>query len=192
MNTGDAIRLPIARGRAATRALIWGTPAMLLLAAAAIVFPELRFASTGATSAIVDWSIALAALPLGIAGIACAIAALRWALAACWPAPLGIVADAKSLEFRLGPFGRRTYDAARLDVKYLFELSTDGEEEGYEAFLPEEEQMSRFLPRITHPMSRERLNALILRFTDGNESAAATALRPILEQWRRANSLPAS
>ena len=190
MQANAAVRLPLARGRAATRALIRGAPAMLLLAASEIVFPELRFASTGATNAIVDWSIALAALPLAVVGVGCAIAALRWALTACWPSSLGIVADADSLEFRLGPFGNRIYDAARLDVKYLFELSTDGEEEGYEAFLPEEEQMSRFLPRITHSTSRECLNALILRFTDGDESAAATAFRPVLEQWRLGSSAP--
>lgn len=163
---------------------------MLLLASAAVVYPKLNLNSTGANNAIVDWSIALAALPPAIAGIACAFAAGRWALAACWPSPLGFIADASSLTFRLGPFGTRTYDAAQLDVKYLFELAVDGEEDSYEAFLPEEQQMARLLPRITHPTSRERLNALILKFGDGDELAAATSLRPIVERWRRTSSVP--
>lgn len=178
------VHLALARGRAVTRALVWGTPAILLLASAAIVYPKLHWTSTGTTTALVDWCIGLAALPLPIAGLVCAIAALRWLLTACWPAPLGVFADAEFLDFRLGFFGRRTFDAARLDVKYLFELSTDGEEEGYEAFLPEEEQVARLLPRITHPGSRERLNALILKFTDGDESAAVATLRPVIEAWR--------
>lgn len=164
---------------------MWGTPAALSLAAAAIVFRDLRLAPTGASNAIVDWGIALAAFPLAVLGLGCAFAASRWALAACWPAPLGIVADATALTFRLGPFGNRAYDAARLDVKYLFELSSDGEDEGYEAFLPEEAQRSSLLPRIVHPFARERLDRSILKYADGDESAAAIALRPILDHWRR-------
>lgn len=87
---------------------------------------------------------------------------------------------------RFGPFGTTSYDAARLDVRYLFELSADSTDEGFEAFLPEEEQIARLLPRICHANTDQRLNEQILRFTASAEAEIATRLGPLIRVWRNA------
>ena len=76
------------------------------------------------------------------------------------------------------------YDAVRLDVRYPFELSADTVNGSFEAFLPQEEQIARFLPRLLHPDAREPLNQVILRFAGGREEEIAAAMRPAVEQWR--------
>jgi hypothetical protein len=65
-----------------------------------------------------------------------------------WPGPIGVLASDDVLEFRLGP-SRRRYDSARLDIRYPFELDDENGDAAFEAHLPEEEQMRRFLPRMT-------------------------------------------
>ena len=175
---------PASRSRAATRALLWAACAFLLGFAALVVYRQLYFGPSVAGSILVTYSIAIAALPLPILAVVTAVAAFRWFAFALWPGRVGIFADERELSLRFGPFGSRSFDSARLDVRYPFELSGDFEDGGFEAFLPEEHQLASFLPRMTHPNAREGICPLILRFATGTEAEIAAALRPATQHWR--------
>ena len=180
------IFVPLARGRAATRAVLWAVPTLLLGAAAFTVYSRLNFVPTAVSNRIVDYAVAIAALPLPILSLICAVRAIRQILAVFWFAPLGAYASAQALELRLGPFGSATYPAQELSIRYPFELSGDEEDGGFEAFLPEEEQKARLLPRIVHPNAKPPVHRTLLRFLSGDEAQIAKALRPAIELWRAA------
>lgn len=180
------LTLPVDRSRALGRALLWSAPAVLLGAVTVMIYGRLHFTPTGVSNRLVDFSIAVVALPAPVSAILCGLHALRWALLGVWPWPVGVSAQADVLRLHLGPFGTRRYNADELDVRYPFELSGDTEDGGYEALLPEEEQIARFLPRIHHPDAAEPLNRVILRFCRGNEADVAALLRPMLDRWRSA------
>ena len=108
----------------------------------------------------------------------------RAELLGVWPGPVGVFATSKALVLRLGPFRTRSFDVARLDIRYPFELSGDEDDGGFEAFLPEEEQKERFLPRLLHPDAKARINFLVQKFAAGPESEIAKALRPAFDRWR--------
>jgi len=183
-NDNREVRLPAARGRALTRGLLWIVPATVSGASAFVVYADLRFGSSGASSALVDVSVALAALPLPIIALVCAVYAVRWFALATWPGWVGVVADDDRLMLRLGPFGGACYDAGRIEARYLFEVSADDVDEPYEAFLPEAEQMARLIPMLTHPDAPAPVRRTLLRFVVGDEASIAAALRPVIERWR--------
>ncbi len=176
--------LPLSRGRAATRAVLLAVPALLSGAATFVVYSRLQFAPTAVSNRIVDYAVAVAALPLPMLAVLSAIRAVRHFLAVVWFSPLGIEANDDSLKLRLGPFGAVSYPAAELNIRYPFELSGDLEDGGFEQFLPKEEQMARLLPRITHPQARLPINRTILRFVTGDEAQVAAVIRPAIERWR--------
>lgn len=176
--------LSVSRTRAATRGLLCLVPALLLGTATFAIYSRLSFVTTAISNRLVDYSIAVAALPCPLFTLLFGFRAIRRLLLSCWPGDVAIVADETALTLRLGPFGTRAYDAVQLDAKYPFEQSGDFEDGGFEAFLPEEEQRARFLPRLTHPDAPEPLNRAILRFAVGTEPDAAVALRPVIDHWR--------
>ena len=180
----DAIFLPLSRGRAATRAILWAVPTLLLGAAAFVVYSRLHFVPTAVSNRIVDYAVAVAALPLPVVCVICAIRTVRYLLVVVWPSSLGVYARTPALELRLGPFGTIVYPGRELIIRYPFELSGDEENGGFEAFLPEEEQLARLLPRITHPQAKKPIHRTILHFIAGGESDIARALRPAIELWR--------
>ena len=178
------VHIPAARLKAFVRAVWWGMSALLAGLLSYLVYSSLDWKPSAITSRLVEYSIAAAALPAPAILLYSAFKALRWVGLCLWPAGVGVHADERSLILKLGPFGTRNYDVARLDVRYPFELSSEVEDGGYEAFLPEEEQIARFLPQLLHPMSQEPLNRVMLRFVMGDEAAVAKAFRPIIDQWR--------
>lgn len=180
-----AIFHPASRSRAATRAILWSAGACLCGVVAFQIYTRLHFGPTLAGSRLVNISIAVIALPLPILTVALGIRAARWILLAAWPKRVGIRATAADLALELGPFGRARYDTARLDVRYPFELSGDETEGGFEAFLPEEEQLARFIPRMVHPAAREPIHRTVLRFAHGDEAEIAAVLRPAFDAWRK-------
>jgi len=180
----EIVVLSISRGRAASRALLCGIPAILLGITTILIYTRLNFVSTGVSNRLVEYSIAVISLPIPLIALWTALKSLRWLLLALWPASVAVVASSDSLTFRLGPFGTQAYDAPRLEVRYPFELSQDEEGGGFEAFLPEEEQRARLLPRILHPDARGPLQRIILRFVKVAESDAARTLRPSIDRWR--------
>ena len=183
--SSEVVVLHVARARAASRALVCSVPAVLLGITTILIYGRLNFVPTGVSNRLVDYSIAAISRPIPAMAVWAPLKALRWLLLALWPASVAVVAEVDSLTIRLGPFGTRTYDSPRLDVRYPFELSQDADGGGFEAFLPEDEQRAKFLPRILHPAAREPLNRVILRFVKEPESDAARTLRPIIDQWRR-------
>jgi hypothetical protein len=182
--THSGTLLPVSRSRAATRGLLCLVPALLLGATGAAIYSRLHFVPTAVSNRLVDYSIAVAALPCPIFTLVFGFRAVRWLFLSCWPGDVAIIADETALTLRLGPFGTRVYDTARLDVKYPFELSGEFDDGSFEAYLPEEEQLARFLPRLTHPDAPEPLNRTIRRFAVGAESDVAAALRSVIEHWR--------
>ena len=180
----EVVVLPVARGRAASRVVLWSVLAILLGITTILIYGQLNFVPTGVSNRLVDYSIAAISLPIPLIAVWTALKSLRWLLLALWPTRVAVVADGDSLTLRLGPFGTRTYAAPRLDVRYPFELSQDEEGGGFEAFLPEEEQRSKLVPRMLHPESREPLNRVILRYVKDSEEEAAQALRPLIDHWR--------
>jgi hypothetical protein len=181
--------LPVSRSRAASRALVCSVPAILLGLTTILIYGRLNFVPTGVSNRLVDYSIAAISLPMPLIAVWSALKALRWLLLALWPASVAVVAEVDSLTLRLGPFGTRTYDAPRLDVRYPFELSQDAEGGGFEAFLPEDEQRDKLLPRILHPAAREPLHRVILRLVKESEPDAARTLRPLIDRWRSGHSI---
>jgi hypothetical protein len=185
---GDPIVLPVARARAAGRALVWSVPAGLLGVTSFLIYTSLHFVPSGVSNRLVDYSVALISLPIPLTALWSVFKGGCWLLLSLWPVPVGVFADERTLTLRLGPFGTRSYDAARMDIRYPFELSQDDEGGGFEAFLPEEEQRMRLLPRILHPNAREPLNRVILRFVQPSEEEAVRSLRPLLDYWRTRHS----
>lgn len=183
-NRNIAIHIPVARLKALVRGVWWSMSALLAGLLSYLVYSSLDWRPSAVTSRLVEYCIAVAALPAPATLLYSAFKTLRWVGLCLWPAGVGVLADERSLIFKLGPFGTRVYDVARLDVRYPFELSSEVEDGGYEAFLPEEEQVARFLPRLLHPKSQEPLNRVMLRFVLGDEAAVAAAMRPIIERWR--------
>lgn len=177
--------IPFARGRAATRAVLWTVPAFLLGAACVLIYGRLTFARTAISNAIVDYAIGLATLPLIALAFLCGFRAIRYLAAVIWPAKLGVLASDGRLELCLGPFGHVVYPVEELDIRYPFELIDDPEEGGFEQFVPEEEQIERMIPRIKHATEKEPINRTILRFMAGEEKDIAVALRPAIELWRK-------
>jgi hypothetical protein len=175
---------PAARSRAATRGVLFLAATVLSGVATFVVYASLQFGPSVAGSRVVDYGIAVAALPLPILTWVGALRAARWLLLAAWPKPVGIRAREAALSLELGPFGIRRFDVARLEVKYPFELSGDFEEGSFEAFLPEEQQVAQFVPRMSHPEAAQSLHQTILRFGAGNEADIAAGLRPMIERWR--------
>jgi len=184
-DANQVVVLPVARGRAASRALVCSAPAFLLGAATVLIYGRLNFVPSGVSNRLVDYSLAAISLPIPLIAVWTALQSLRWLLLALWPAPIAVVAEVDSLTLRLGPFGTRAYDSARLDVRYPFELSQDADGGGFEAFLPEDEQRAKLLPRILHPAAREPLHRVILRFVKESEPDATRTLRPLIDRWRR-------
>ncbi len=184
------IRVPLARLRALTRAVFWSVVSCAAGLAVTMIFGRLQFHPTGISNRLVDYSIAVTLLPLAPLAIFSAIRALRWLALCVWPGALGVYASEEALILRLGSFGTRRYDAARLDVRYPFELSGDIDDGAFEAFLPQEEQLASLLPRITHPDARQPLNLVMLRYAGGSESELAHRLRPMLDKWRAPGAMP--
>ena len=187
-NRNIAVHIPVARLKALVRGVWWSMSALLAGLLSYLVYSGLDWRPSAVTSRLVEYCIAVAALPAPATLLYSAFQALRWVGLCLWPTGVGVHADERSLVFKLGPFGTRAYDVTRLDVRYPFELSSDVEDGGYEAFLPEEEQVARFLPRLLHPMSQEPLNRVMLRFVLGDEAAVAAAMRPIIERWQSSKS----
>jgi len=179
------IVMPVSRARALTRAVVWAVPAVLGGLITILIYSRLHFVPTAVSNRLVDYSIAFICLPVPISCLIAIFRMLRWLLLAAWPGAVVIVANESALTFSLGPFGTKAYDAARMVIRYPFELLEDENSEGaFESFLPEEEQLRVLLPRITHPSSAKPLNELLLRFVDVGETHATKLLRPALEHWR--------
>ena len=178
------VMLGVSRTKALTRTAAWGAPAAVCSVAGVAMYRGLSFAPSGMYNRLVEYSVAVCLLPIVCAGAVFAILAVRWFLLAVWPGSVGIIADDDGILLRLGSFGTRRFDAAGLEVKYPFEQDEDIGESTVEAFLPEEQQRSTLLPRMTCPSSSEPINFTILRFTGMMEGEAAAALRPWVEAWQ--------
>lgn len=174
----------ISRSAAFVRGALWIASALLCGAGVAVVFQSLDFSPAGASNRIVDLCILAVTLPVVATGLYLLVLGLRWIGLSVWPGAVGIVATDGELVLRLGAFGTRRFDVSRLDLKYAFELSGDEDDGGFESFLPEEEQMANYLPRILHLKAKDRIDRMILKFSQGAEADIARALRPAFEVWR--------
>lgn len=180
--------VPASRANALSRALVWSVPTSVLGGSAFLIFRSLNFSATGVNNRLVDYMMAVGALPLAIGGLVAAFMGVRWLLLAFWPGRVGVFACGDKLALRLGPFGAQGYDAARIETRYPFEISSGDEDEGaYEAFLPEDEQRATLLPRMRHPLARTSIDRKILRFVAEGEKQLAEMLRPVIDSWRRAS-----
>ena len=188
---GCVVFIPLARGRAATRAILWAVPALLLGAMLAVIYNRLQFRPTAVSSGIVDYAVAIAALPLVGFAVFCVGRMMQYFLAVVWPGPLGLHADGEYLQLFLGPFGNHCYRADELEIRYPFEMESDDEGGRFEQFLPEGEQLARILPRISHRTAKVPINRIILGFIGGDEPGIASRLRRVIEHWRRGRKLSA-
>ena len=184
MNDDSMVSVPVSRSRALLRAAIWGVPSVLLGLASFSIYTRLHFIPSGISNRFVDYALALATAPLPLAGLWTAIKALRWLLLFAWAGAIEIVASPTSIDFRLGPFGRKIFQVADLDIRYPFEWIDDEDEGAFESFLPEEQQRATLLPRIVHPHIKSPLQRAILQFAVGDEAEIARALRPMIERWQ--------
>lgn len=183
----DAVFVPAARVRALTHSLVWLVPAFVIFTFSwTIVFGQDTSRPWDAIDAV-SVAMMLVIVPFNLIALGLAVWGGRWLLLALWPGRAGVDARRDELVLGFGPFGTSRYPVAELDVHYLFELDEAGEEEGFEAFLPEEEQIASYLPQIKHRKRAEPLNREILKFVAGPEPRVARALRPMVAQWRGEN-----
>ena len=185
-NANAEIFLAVSRGRALGRGVLLGAPAVMLGTISVAIYVGLSSGPAAAQRGLVDVSLRILALPLPVVALFCGARSLRWLLLAAWPARIGVQTAIDALTLRLGPFGVRRYRADELRIEYPFESSDDDEERSFEAFLPEEEQLARFVPRMLHPRSREPLDRVILKFVAGEEEQIAVTLGPAITRWRAA------
>ncbi len=178
----------VSRSAAFMRGVLWVASSTLCGIATVVVFQTLDFSPAGASHRLVDVSIAIVTLPVAACGLYLAVLGLRWIGLAAWPGSVGIIATNDELSLLLGPFGTKRFDTAQLDLKYAFELSADEDEGGFESFLPEEEQMAKFLPRMLHPSTKDRIDPMLLKFAQRPEAEVARSLRPAFDKWRSKTS----
>lgn len=167
--------------------MVRGVPALgvgLLAGWLAIVgLLDVDLAPAGFQSRLVEYSVGLLWLLVLAAGAAFVWSGLRWVLLGLWPGPVGVAADKAELRLQFGPYGDRTYDAARLTIRYLFELDEEEQEGMVEALMPEDFQRANYVPRIRHPEAPEPLEARMRRLLRRDETAIAAALRPMIDLW---------
>jgi hypothetical protein len=174
--------IPVSRSRALVRGLVRLAPALLVGLVVRVVIEEVWLREAGLRSRLVDLLQVIVLIPLPALFILLTVSALRWLVLSAWPGPIGFFAFADRLEARLGTFGIRRYDLRRMRVRYFFELNED--EGGVEAYLPEEEQMEQFLPRLHHPDAPRPIHELVLMFASLAEPDLARRLRPAVDTWR--------
>lgn len=177
--------IALSRGKALTKGVLWLAAAGLAALATYAVYSRLNFVPSAISNRLVDYSAAILALPLPCAGFIAASRSARWIALALWP-KVGIRAQQRGLSFDLGPFGRRQFDAQRMEIRYPYELLDDpGYEPGVEAYLPEEEQLATLLPRLRYPGFGQNLNEVILKFAVEEEVEIAVRLSPVIANWRK-------
>lgn len=186
MSADSTITIPVSRSRALFRAVIWGVPAVLSGLVAFSIYGRLHFVPSGISNRFIDYAIAIVALPIPLLGLWTGLKSLGWLMLFAWGSAVEIVATKTTLQFHLGPFAKRTFLIADLDIRYPFQWIDDEDESAFESFLPEEQQRVTLLPRIVHPTTRTPLQRTILQFAVGDEFQVARALRPMIEQWQAA------
>jgi len=174
----------VSRGGSLVRGVLWVAASTLCGVITVVVLGSLDFSPAGISHRLVDVALLIAVSPVAILGVYLGLCGLRWLGLAGWPGFVGVVATRDALVLRFGPFGTRRFDTGRLELKYAFELSADEEDGGFESFLPKEEQIARFLPRMFHPDGRGRIDVTILKYTGHDESVVARAFRPAFDLWR--------
>ena len=184
MCSNPSIRLPLSRSKGLTRGTLWGLAAVLILTAVWAVVQRLNFVPTAFSNRLVDYCIALLAVPVILLALLCVFRSLQWVLLAVWPTRIGVFAESNKLTLCFGPFGTRDYDTNGLDIRYPFELSEeDAGEGGFEALLPEEEQRRSFLPRMFDVRTRVEVDRLTLKFASVFEGDLAAQLEPLIAHW---------
>lgn len=178
------VRIKVSRVRAASRAIAFGAPAILLGLIVVIVLGKLRFSPTGFSNRVVDYSVAALLIPLAGLSAYGTLASVRHFLLSCWPLPLGIVFEERKLLLCLGPFGRWEYDVHMLEIQYPFEQSVDLAGGSFEAFLPVDEQLATLVPHISLSGERDAIDRRILRFAAHSEEELASMVRDVISQWR--------
>ena len=183
MNEFLEVKLPVSRGNGLVRGLLWCVAGAITGQATALVVRGLRFSPSGVSNQMEDYALALLMLPIGLAAAACIFSGGRWLLLAAWPAPLGMRATKSALHLDLGPFGGRRFSADRFTIRYPFEFD-DADDGGFEACLPEEQQIATLLPQMRHPDSGQPVDRVILRFTTLPLQEVVRILGPAIERWR--------
>ncbi|MCK6457350.1 MAG: hypothetical protein L6Q92_12580 [Phycisphaerae bacterium] len=138
---GDASTLAVDRGAAAARAGWLGGFAAVLAFVLVAAFRAVRWQPmwTNDRATVVALAFVFAVVACMVAAVACR--AISWLLLAIWPRHVGIEVSSDAIVLRLGPFGVRRLDAARL-------RSEPNPEAEFDALTPDDDPM---LPRITHP-----------------------------------------
>lgn len=179
-----SVEIPVSRVRAMSRAVALGAPAFALGLIVVLALRGLRFTGGGLSNRLVDYCWAALLFPLVPLTLYLAAISIRQLLLSVWPFRLGIVFSPRSLQIRLGPFGRREYDASELTVRYPFEIPEAAEGGSFEALLPIEEQLSTFVPSILERDSKRCLGRRIVRFSSLNEEEIAATAREVVAHWQ--------
>jgi len=174
---------PIARVQALVRAVLRIALGGLILLPVGLLWPRLSFRPSGISNRMVDYSAAFLLAGFVIAALWAIFSGLRWLVLAVWPST-GIRFDAKGVELRLGPFGRRVWVWSELRVRYRHEMSIDLDDpETFEDIDADVETTTR-LPLMDVSSSGERINELILRNAAWTESELADGAGELIRRFR--------
>lgn len=176
-------RIPVSRIRAGYRGALWLCLSAALLLPAVVIWPSLRFSPTATSNRFVEYSWAVVLVALVLAGLIVLAVAARWWALAFWPGHVGIFAEDQHLSFRLGPFGRRTFDWNRMTATYFFEMSLDMD--ALPDVLDPDEEVRDCLPRFDHPdASPGQLNTWLRSYVTLPQPEQVNALRLYIERIR--------
>ncbi|MHC5110224.1 MAG: hypothetical protein ACYTHJ_10140 [Planctomycetota bacterium] len=175
--------LPASRLRALSRATLWTAAAALLIVACIPIYGSLSFQVTGATNRIIEYSIAIIALPLPCLALITGFTGLRWLILGLWPKSTGFLFARDRLEISLGVFGRHRLPLAHLDIKYPYDLDEDEADGSFESFLPQDIQRATLVPAMTHPAFGGKIHLELQRFTAETEQQLATRLQDVFDHW---------
>ena len=174
---------PASRVTGLVRASLLGAGGSLLILPMVLAWPNIRHLFQFQSRRLTDYSLILFLGFFAFVGALVCGRAIQWLAYALWLGPLGVFRGRDRLELRLGPFGCKRLDFARMRVAYSFDLDEEDPDPDLLA-IDEEEELANFLPRIEHPAVAGNIKHVILRFAAAEQAELAKRLRPVFEPLR--------
>ncbi|MGB0715446.1 MAG: hypothetical protein ACPGXK_06185 [Phycisphaerae bacterium] len=178
----STIFVPASRVFGFTQSLLWMAAATVLGGLTFLVYSNLTLGGSGGDR-LVQYSIAIIALPLPICTLMTLLHSLKWLSLGLWPRRVGIEFSSGQIAVELGLFRSTVVDIPRLSIRYPFDFDEARAAQMMEAQLPFEMQRSTLIPEMRHPDYKGRLKIDMLRFSKLEEPEFARLLEDHFLHW---------